>query len=148
MNTVFALLVALSSTVAYAKGFKVKNLSLELSSFYNKNEYFIPEYTLYESGPMDRINAEREVWNYEVQLNMDLQLAETFFGKTYWHNTITGRSTTNQFRYTAWTFEVGQSLTDGMDLFYNHKSEHVLELQRDGYPLHDTFGVRFNFIKD
>ena len=67
----------------------------------------------------------------------------------YLDNSIFGKSTQKQYRYVSWEFEIGLSLQETVDLFYHHKSEHMMDTSRpDHFPISNYFGIRIEFIPD
>jgi len=138
---VISLLVALCSRVLLAA--ELQRASVEAESLYSKQDFFIPEYSA-NKRPLDRTTGP-ERWAYSLKLRNDFKLTDTRFGQTYWNNTVTGLSTTRQFRYVGYEFKVLHNFTPGVGVFYYHHSEHGLDIERQGYPLQDSFGVVFCF---
>ena len=129
--------IALCTHVAL--GSELQRLSVEAESLYSKQDFFLPEYSV-NKRTLDDVSG-RERWAYSLKLRADIKLADTGLGKTYWNNTVTGMSTTKQFRYVGYEFKVLHQITSGVGVFYYHHSEHGLDIERNGYPLQDSFGV-------
>jgi len=138
--------LGLGSTAGAAE---LKRAGFQGGHVYNKHDLFIPEYTDYEMGPVARHNqsgtGKPERWAYELRLFMDIDLYKSKYGTFYWNNDVIGMSTTRQFRYVSWDFETGYQFNKRIGLFYHHQSEHVLERERNSYPMHDVMGIRFCF---
>ena len=88
---------------------------------------------------------------YRISTNYRLSLMRVL----YWDNQLhmeaapSGTPTT-----VGWHWIVGIRLTDGIDIFDEHHSRHVMEEYRatnDGhnvFPVEDSFGIKFKFIED
>jgi hypothetical protein len=122
---------------------EVKQLGMKGGTIYNQHDSYIPEYTTYETSPKEKQSSEKEIWSYQVELFLDININR--WG-TYFNQLITGQSTTKQFRYVSWDYSIGQSLVSGIDLYFNHKSEHVFESHKSSYPRKDVIGFKFCFI--
>lgn len=142
------LLYLIAPALAYSEP-EVRKIGMSGGYFYNKKSWFLDEYTDYKINPYDRLTedskGERERWSYELRLFFDTDLAKTKFGEFYLNQQVTGMSTTRQFRYVSWEFKLGQRLTDRFDIYYHHKSEHGLDIERNSYPMHDAIGISYCF---
>lgn len=133
--------IALCARVVLAT--ELERLSLDVESFYSKGDAFLPEYSTFRRPQLPYQQQGAEQWSYSLGLTMNLLLADTVLGKTYWNNRVTGASTTKQFRYVGYEFRFLHQFTPGIGIFYHHHSEHGLDIEREAYPLHDSFGVVF-----
>ena len=138
------MLLAVGLVLALEKvvhGAELDRVSVEVESLYTLHDEFIPEYTSIKR-PLDKA-PKKEAWAYSITLHNNFTLYEGGLGKTLWLNRIRGMSTTKQFRYVGYKFMLIQQLTKGFGVFYNHHSEHGLDIKRGMYPLQDSFGVSF-----
>ena len=115
---------------------------VEFSSerYYNQRYSYIPEYSVFE---MDTSDGEK--WNYNLSLRSDTTLHQTWAGRTYWNNRVHGMSTDRQFRHVGYEFEIGQQFNRHVGVFYYHHSQHVLEMEKEDYPLTDSIGIKICF---
>lgn len=133
----------------YAQASELRELTFRTGYFINKIDPFFPEYHItgnnhYNVGmdsSVDYDDERREHWSLDVAMDINLDLFDWALGSVYWDNTINGRTTTAQFRYVAWEFELGHKFNDTVSVFYYHHSEHGMDIDRTGYPLHDTVGI-------
>jgi hypothetical protein len=121
---------------------EVKQLGMKGGTIYNQHDSYIPEYTTYETSPKEKQNIKKEIWSYRIDLFLDIELNRL---GTYFNQVVTGKSTTKQFRYVSWDYTIGQPLVNGIDLYFNHKSEHVFESYKREYPRYDVIGFKFCF---
>ena len=91
----------------------------------------------------------QEYWIGGAAVNFDLTLVEvTRDFQLYWKNRVHMDGTNKQVRHVGWWWDLGLTLGPKLDLFYNHHSRHCLECNSDqGYPLRDSYGVRFKVYK-
>lgn len=122
-------------------GAELTSFNMEFTKVYNKRSTYMPQFSTHKYKHAEVKDAEH--WAYGLNLNFNIDLGLD----TYWKNTVYSMTTTRQFRYVSWEYEFGHSINETFDLFYNHRSEHTMEVEARGYPLHDVIGVRFNLIK-
>lgn len=138
--TIIMLIIAAST----AQGFELTSAKFELGRLYNKRDLIEPKYTLLQQRSPD---GEKEVWDYQIGLLLNTTIIENSVGKFYWNQKVEAQSTTVQYRRVHWDFEFGINVLDKVDMFWHHRSEHLLDASLDDYPLHDVYGVRVCLLK-
>jgi len=82
-------------------------------------------------------------WGHEISLNM-----KTSIGKVWLESDITGQSRHSRFRNIWWDYTLGITTTDWLDIVWDHRSQHSLDMQNDSkYPVRDSYGIRIYFKK-
>jgi hypothetical protein len=130
------ILLILISTNAYAD---LDRVEVRTEKYISKHDTFFPEYTVIKDPAIDATGPER--WSLGVNIGVDMSLKDT-----YWKNNIRGATTTKQFRYVGWEFEIGQKVHKNISVFYYHFSEHGLDIEKEMYPLQDSVGISFCFF--
>jgi hypothetical protein len=88
------------------------------------------------------IPAQRH-WDYELSLNF-----KSHFGGGLWlESDITGQTAYSRFRNLWWDYTIGFYIGCGVDLVWDHRSQHALDWDIEDYDVRDSFGIRFNFVK-
>lgn len=123
-----------------AEALELVNAEFELGKIYNKRDLIQPEWTLLSEGPERKDGG--EVWDYQIGLNLDNDLLKLNKTTAYWDQKVEAQSTTTQYRRVHWEFEFGINFVRSVDVFWYHKSEHLLDEDLDDYPLKDIYGVR------
>ena len=90
-----------------------------------------------------------------VSTNFDLSIGDYLF----WRNTVHGEGTHSKFMTVGWHWEFGVNLIDGLQLFYEHHSQHVMdrnqpyfydkdrdEVYQKKFPVEDSIGLSINII--
>jgi hypothetical protein len=148
------LAAAINLAASIAQGAELHNLSFESTKIYNYRNPYLPEYTLLREAPRAKSPLDeylpweqKEAWNRQVALTLELVLVHNDHGTLYWDQKIAAFSTTKQFRHVYWDFEIGVNVLGNFEVFHHHKSEHSMEqaASPNGYPLLDMYGVRFCF---
>jgi hypothetical protein len=62
-------------------------------------------------------------------------------------NNLTGRTYNSRFRYVGWEYETGFNILPGVDVVWHHHSQHAMDLDRDRFPVMDSYGIRLTFIE-
>jgi hypothetical protein len=85
------------------------------------------------------INKERVPQN-DFNLKLDLDLPVNF----YYNNKVNSIIDTNQFRFIGYTFEVGNRIFKGVEVYFQHFSGHVFDESHEyrGFPQFNKVGVR------
>ncbi len=96
--------------------------------------------TKYDSG---------ETWKYGTAVTFNLDLARYDQWALYWNNYVHMAATQVAVRHVGWQFETGIELSKHVDLFYDHHSQHIMDLDRQKrrYPLYNAYGIRLVFIE-
>jgi hypothetical protein len=119
-----------------AKGSGIKDLYFGAESFVGT------QYEPYISSEL----PENEQLTYRILTGYKYIGYRTGKFSTFWNLEVDGVATTKQFRYTALTTSIGVCI-DKIELFYYHKSEHMLEYSpREHFPLRNTLGIRWHLI--
>lgn len=138
MKTLLILMLVGINTEGYSKP-KVSKVQFTFGNLINKRLSYIPEFNNHENFFSD---SDLERWAYESIIEVDVD-----YNKMYFNNDIIGYVTNRNYRYISWDFEIGYNLGKVIKLYYHHKSEHVMELERDTkYPLHDSVGFKLCLI--
>lgn len=104
----------------------VTDMNLELKRMPHQRDFFIP-------GQIE--------WGYEVTLNFTSKWAGL-----YLESDLTGQTYGSQFRNMWWDFTMGHKLIGPIDLVWDHRSQHTLDMKTlDDFPVRDSFGIRINF---
>lgn len=144
MRFVYILLIGIFITTT-TNSAELKRTSLEVESVYSKHDTLLPEYTSSKMFKFPYQPTTQEQWSFNLKLRNDFILNKGIFGETLWLNTITGASTTKQFRYIGYEFKIVQQFTKGFGIFYRHHSEHGMDVFRARYPLEDVIGISICF---
>lgn len=83
-----------------------------------------------------------------LAINFDLDL----IGPLYWNNTVHATTDPGQYRAVGWLFEFGLRPSmyfprgwDGLEIYYEHHSQHVLDAKHPWmkFPVNDSVGFRW-----
>jgi len=118
-----------------AKG-EVRDLYFEVDSYTGKQvEPYISEEL-----------AETEPLTYRLVTGYKYVGYKTGEFSIFWNLEVDGKATTKQFRYVSLDNAIGVRISK-VDLFYYHKSEHMLEHKPiDHFPLCNYIGIRWHLI--
>ena len=122
----------------------VRELNLTFRKHYNRQDFFLDDYSLI--GYQGYYEHQPEYWSYGLELELDLTLATSKYIDVYWDQNIVGDSTNKQYRRVHWEFEIGFAVQEKVSIFHYHRSEHVLDIAKERYPLYDYHGLRVCFI--
>lgn len=143
---VFSSLVMTLLFTAIASGAEVKEVRFEVESHYNLRDPFLPDYTVGQRPQLQEYSPKKEEWSYSIRLINEFSLFKGILGETLWYNKVTGASTTTRFRYVGYEYRFTQQITPGFGIYYHHHSEHGIDIDREEFPLQDSFGVSLCFI--
>jgi len=146
--TLLGILLTLFSTIAegYTLGPSVRSVTFSVG------KYEGIQYDPYLQYGLEKYREEQLQHTTEITADFDVVCNGSSYEKRrelciYLDNSVFAKSTDKQYRYVAWEFELGFSLSDIVDFFYHHKSEHVLEDTRAGhFPLANYVGIRIEFV--
>lgn len=143
-NLLAGLLLWACCSTAFAHEWRLLELdqmSMEYSEIFNNRD---PYFTY-----QDRIHGgEGEFWLYRVAVNFDLALIKFGPYGLRWRNAVIGDSTNAQFRQVQWQFRWGIQVSPNVEVFYDHRSRHGMELVSDTkYPLENRVGVEVTFYQ-
>lgn len=122
------LAMALAAPIsAYSKSnVSIDYMNLELKRMPFQRDFYIPG---------------QEKWDYELSLNF-----RTVFGRGFLESDLTGQTYGSRFRNMWWDYTLGFKLFDAVDLVWDHRSQHSLDLETfEKFPVRDSYGVRINF---
>jgi hypothetical protein len=120
-----------------AQALEVEAASIEGAFLQNYRYTAAPAYTV-----LGGASPAKEHWTHQIAINLDITLVQTPLYKVYWHNQVEGQATTKRFRRVHYDFEWGYQHQDYLQVFWAHRSEHLLDTFLGEYPLKDAFGVR------
>jgi hypothetical protein len=125
-------LILLLSSTAYSDTFELSEASIKSYKLLNGREPTVP--------------------NKELSFGGAAILNTNILTQGYWDNLFHFDSAERKVIYVGWEFEAGYHLTNQIDLFYYHHSEHSADVEnvyedRQKYPLRDAIGVKFIFYK-
>jgi hypothetical protein len=128
-------LFLLFSTSAFSGEFRLLNvdaLNFEVTKIETKRD---PYYKSHDPS---------EDWDWGAALNWNVRFVEYL----YWSNRFHLDYDT-QVRHVGWKFEAGLNCTKYFDIFWQHHSQHMLEMENKEieFPLDDRYGIRIHFIK-
>lgn len=91
-----------------------------------------------------------EHWTQGAAALFDLDLIKYGNASVYWHNRVHAESTNEQVRRVGWIFEVGAGITDVVQVYWQHDSEHLLDQSSTfSHPLSNFIGMRvFMYSRD
>jgi hypothetical protein len=98
-----------------------------------------------------------EMPNYVAKEGLALSFNTDLVGPLYWNNRIHSMTDSGQYRLVGWQFELGVRATDylpkawdGLELFYGHHSQHILDGHHPlvKFPVDNAVGFRWTIIKD
>lgn len=85
-----------------------------------------------------------------VGLNLDIDVAEFVYFNNWVHTATDEHIITHsgQFRSVGWQSELGVRITQQVEIFFQHHSQHVLDTfhQTMGFPVQDGIGFRLKLI--
>jgi hypothetical protein len=89
------------------------------------------------------------VLSYKTAVNWNVDLMCLYQNDIciFWNNKIDGMASQAAYKYTSWAFTSGVA-TRYIDLYYDHKSEHVLEEYRPAktFPVSDAYMIKLKFV--
>lgn len=88
----------------------------------------------------DYFYPKRTNWGYELELDWN-----TSWSRFIWENKIAAHTYNDRFRDVSWSYKVGFRVVKGLDVLWNHRSQHALDLPRPEFPVRDSFGVRITW---
>ncbi len=133
----------------------VRELSVDATNIEAKRDPFFPEYQSSEWNKGMALN-----WNTDFLKTGDRYLA-------YWNNRMffdtinadavyapdgsTIRRGADKVEHIGWQYEVGTHLLkgqdSGIDLFYQHESQHAADTEAPGYPIDNRVGIRLILLQ-
>lgn len=83
----------------------------------------------------------------DVMFNVDLLCAYQNDFCFFFNSKVEGQASQAAYKYVSWDFQTGLA-TPYIDLYYDHKSEHVLEEDRPAkaFPIQDAIMIRLKFV--
>jgi hypothetical protein len=145
VSILFALLLGVSSILiglvsmsfAHADVFELKKVGIEWHHFQpGSRDVFITQ------NP----NLPGKELGQELNLTMNMDIADWFF----FNNNVYSRTDRgindgySQYRYISWEYRVGVHLTEGLDLQFKHRSQHLLDVSYPSpYPVEDGIGINW-----
>ena len=90
----------------------------------------------------DSMILDRTDWDYEVSLKFKANAGFLLF-----ESDVTGQSSRSRFRMVWWDYILGITVTDYIDLIWDHRSQHLLDLDKDKYDVRDSYGIRIKFFE-
>lgn len=140
LRKLLILFLFLFSTRGFAQNFHL----LELDTFsmeYWKIEDQREGYTQYDKPGTGN---GKEEWRGGAAANFDLNLISYKGLGLYWDNKVFMNGTDHQVRHVGWQWEAGIGLGKSVDVFWYHKSQHVLDATyEEKFPLENHYGVRY-----
>lgn len=124
MNNILLFLTVVSSYTSFAE---VKTLDLDVKSIKDNRDYFFPN---------------DKYWQYEIDLRWSVE-KDRFF----WDNNVNGMTKDDRFGSVSWRFDLGFKIVDEVDAIYSHRSQHKTDEYSQRFPLYNSFGLRFHFMK-
>lgn len=125
MGKLFLMTIVFISTAGFSD---VKYLNLELKRMPFQRDSMIPD---------------RTKWDYEASLNFRANIK-----KLYIESDLTGQTSKSRFRNMWWDYTLGIVITDYLDLVWDHRSQHLLDLPKEKYDVRDSYGLRLKFIEE
>ncbi len=118
--------------------FKVRELSFGLGKFTHDGVR-----DSYLNTPNDFVLSHKT----DVVFNVDLLCAYHSDICLFFNNKIEGMASQAAYKYVSWDFQTGIAFPY-IDLYYDHKSEHILEEERAAkqFPIADSIVLRMKFI--
>ena len=118
--------------------FTVRELSFEGGKYTNnvvRNAYL--------NTPKSFVLSHRTAVNWNVDLMCMYSTDICFF----WNNKVEGLASEAAYKYVAWDFTSGVTFRY-IDIYYAHKSEHILEEERPSkaFPVSDSIMFKLKFI--
>ncbi len=148
MKHLLLAMVVLAAPMAPAQEVQVlelERLDMDYAKVVNNRDVYLP----YEDVGRDRYETD-ETWRYGLGINFDLNLLRYKDYRFRWRNRIDGQATDTQFRAVAWDFRWGLKFQERFEIFYDHRSGHVMDAapdQRRTYPLKNHYGLEITFYK-
>lgn len=121
----FIVLLFYAHDMVFANGLTEANLELKRMPF--QRDYFFKD---------------QEDWGYEISLKLKYQKRSIFL-----ESDITGQTFDSRFRNVWWDYTVGVKVTSEIDIVWDHRSQHALDLDRKKFPVRDSYGIRLNLLK-
>jgi hypothetical protein len=138
MMRIIYLLLLLHAPIAW--GIETTKVTLEVGRIINMRDAYFSEYDLMDYRPVD---GGEEPWSYHTALAVTTKMMETPLGHIYIDQEISGQSTTRQYRRVEWWVEAGLRIDNRVDIYRQHRSEHLLDATADSkYPVWDIYGIR------
>lgn len=122
---------------------ELDRFSLEYYQIKDLREPYFPNIGMNESSDKP------EYWSYGAATLFDLTVLQLGPASLFWRNNVAMDATNKQVRHVGWLWELGFPITEKLDIFYRHHSEHYMDdnnpLQR--FPVRDEYVVRLNFYQ-
>lgn len=110
---------------ASAQAFEVESLDVK----YNR---FIDSYNPYVNNMTSRVSL-------DLRLNV--------YGVFFMDNEVHTETDDSQYRSIGWHYTAGAHITDDIDVYYEHHSQHVLDAAPPlHYQLEDSVGIRIRLL--
>ena len=111
-------------------GSEVNEVSVEYKSFVGANR----DPLFYNSTP-----------NNELNLNVNLTLNSYLF----MDNQVHSMTNESQYYLVGWHYKLGAHITDDLDLYYEHFSQHILDNSYPymSFPLENAIVIKYNLLK-
>ena len=139
-KTWLLVVVLLQAGMGYADNpvFKVRELSFGAGKYTNDNVR-----DSYLGTPKTFVLSHKT----DVTFNVDLLCAYQNDFCFFFNNKVEGQASSAAYKYVSWDFQLGLA-TPYIDLYYDHKSEHVLEEDRPAkaFPVQDAIMFRLKFV--
>ncbi len=122
---------------------------LELNEFSMESWRIGDFHDSYTEYGQPKSESEQEKWYGGAAANFNLDIIKYDSYSLYWDNHVFMNGTDKQVRHTGWQWEAGIGLWSKLDLFWFHKSQHVLDeaYEDKHYPLENRYGFRYTFFK-
>lgn len=75
---------------------------------------------------------------------LDLNVNTTVLNYIFWDNTVHSYTNSSQYYLVSWELRLGARLTQWLDLFYEHHSQHILDqtYPHMKFPVEDSWGIK------
>lgn len=93
-------------------------------------------------------NVDHKYWSAAVRWEIGLE-----WNHAFWDNKISYESCYEKICTASWQYYLGYSITKNLDIYWEHKSQHVFDQMNSFrnphiYPLQDAVMLRINFIDE
>jgi hypothetical protein len=122
---------------------ELERLSMDYAKIANNRDSYLP----YEDPGRDRYDT-NETWYYSTGVNFDLNLLRYKDYRFHWDQRVHGEATEAQFRAVAWEFRWGVKYKDRFEVFYDHRSSHIMDAAPESprtFDLMNHYGLEITF---
>lgn len=92
-----------------------------------------------------------EIPGYEPKESISVHFNINLLGPIFWQNRVRALTEDGQYRYVAWNFVLGIQVTRGLQVGYEHLSQHLLDTTDIVYPggkfpVNDSVTARWEIV--